>query len=193
MSTVNPAAAAEHDHDHDDHHGHHELSFIRKYVFSTDHKMIAVQFLIPTLLMLLVGGSLALGVRWQLAWPWQNMPVFGQMFGSEGGQISPEFYTMLFTMHATVMIFLVIIPVLAGAFGNFLIPLMIGADDMAFPRLNMLSYWFMWPALVCFGLSFHFGGGPAGGWPEREHRQRPAKPDLSGGGGCAQCSLSGLL
>ena len=84
-----------------------------------------------------------------------------------GGQISPEFYTMLFTMHASVMIFLVIIPILAGAFGNFLIPLMIGADDMAFPVLNMLSYWFMWPAIACFGLSFTVGGlnaAPAQGW-----------------------------
>ena len=65
----------------------------------------------------------------------------------------PEFYTMLFTMHATVMIFFVIIPILAGAFGNFLIPLMIGADDMAFPTLNMLCYWFMWPAFICIGYS----------------------------------------
>src|SRR4029079_14208472 len=74
-------------------------------------------------------------------------------------------YTMLFTMHATVMIFLVIIPILAGAFGNFLIPLMIGADDMAFPTLNMLSYWFMWPAFICFGSSFFVaGGGPSSGW-----------------------------
>ena len=80
------------------------------------------------------------------------MPVIGKMlFSGEGGQISPEFYTMLFTMHATVMIFFVIIPILAGAFGNFLIPLMIGADDMAFPTLNMLSYWFMWPAFICIG------------------------------------------
>ena len=74
---------------------------------------------------------------------------------------------MLFTMHASVMIFLVIIPVLAGAFGNFLIPLQIGADDMAFPVLNMLSYWFMWPAIFCFGYSFIAGGataGPANGW-----------------------------
>ncbi len=70
------------------------------------------------------------------------------LFAEQGGQISPEFYTMLFTMHATVMIFFVIIPILAGAFGNYLIPLMIGADDMAFPTLNMLSYWFMWPAFL---------------------------------------------
>ena len=143
-------------------HGHHELSFIQKYVFSTDHKMIGMQFLFTTLLMLMVGGGLALGVRWQLAFPWTSMPIFGPLFANTGGQISPEFYTMLFTMHATVMIFLVIIPVLAGAFGNFLIPLMIGADDMAFPVLNMLSYWFMIPAIACFGLSFYFGGAAAG-------------------------------
>ena len=109
-------------------------SFLSTYVFSSDHKIIGIQFLFSTLLWFLVGGLLALGVRWQLAWPWTDMPVIGKMlFSAEGGQISPEFYTMLFTMHATVMIFFVIIPLLAGAFGNFLIPLMIGADDMAFP------------------------------------------------------------
>ena len=92
------------------------------------------------------------------------MPILGKLlFAAEGGQIAPEFYTMLFTMHATVMIFLVIIPILAGAFGNFLIPLMIGADDMAFPTLNMLSYWFMWPAFICFGCSFFVDGDGAGG------------------------------
>ena len=157
--------ALEHGHDHDHAHGahgHHELSFVKKYVFSTDHKMIGMQFLFTTLLILMVGGALALGVRWQVAFPWTSMPLFGPMFAETGGQISPEFYTMLFTMHATVMIFLVIIPVLAGAFGNFLIPLMIGADDMAFPVLNMLSYWFMIPAIACFGLSFYFGGAAAG-------------------------------
>ncbi|MFO1095732.1 MAG: cbb3-type cytochrome c oxidase subunit I [Planctomycetaceae bacterium] len=165
MSTISPTADALHGHGDDAHaHHHHEISFIRKYVFSTDHKMIGIQFLITTLLMLLVGGALALGVRWQLAFRWESMPLFGGLFAAEGGQISPDFYTMLFTMHATVMIFLVIIPILAGAFGNFLIPLMIGADDMAFPTLNMLSYWFMWPAIACFGLSFLFGGGPAAGW-----------------------------
>ena len=87
------------------------------------------------------------------------------LFPNEGGQISPEFYTMLFTMHATIMIFFVIIPILAGAFGNFLIPLMIGADDMAFPTLNMLSYWFMWPAFICMTASFfREGGASASGW-----------------------------
>ncbi len=151
-------------------HHEHELSFVRKYVFSTDHKIIGIQFLITTLMMLLLGGSLALAVRWQLAFPWEYLPILGRLipeFAVQSGQISAEFYTMLFTMHATVMIFLVIIPILAGAFGNFLIPLMIGADDMAFPTLNMLSYWFMWPAIGCFLLSFVAGGvtaGPAAGW-----------------------------
>lgn len=168
MSTLNPTlpGSAEHDHDHGGHHHDHgPQSFISKYVFSKDHKIIGIQFLITNLIMLMVGGALALGVRWQLAFPWQNMPIVGgALFGAEGGTIPPEYYTMLFTMHATVMIFLVIIPVLAGAFGNFLIPLQVGADDMAFPTLNMLSYWFMWPAIFCFGASFFFGGGPAGGW-----------------------------
>ena len=126
-------AAAEQADEHADHadHGAHKLTlggFLGTYVFSRDHKVIGLQFLFSTLLWFLVGGLLALGIRWQLAWPWQNMPVLGNMlFSAEGGQISPEFYTTLFTMHATVMIFFVIIPILAGAFGNFLIPLMIGA------------------------------------------------------------------
>ena len=156
-----------HGHDHAAHahdaHGHHELSFVKKYVFSEDHKMIGMQFFFTTLLMLFLGGGLALGVRWQVAFPWTDLPILGRiLFADAGGQMSPEFYTMLFTMHATVMIFLVIIPILAGAFGNFLIPLMVGADDMAFPKLNMMSYWFMWPAIVFFGLSFYHGGAAAG-------------------------------
>jgi cytochrome c oxidase subunit I len=165
MSAISPTIDTAHGHA-DLAHGHgHTQSFISKYVFSTDHKIIGVQFLITTLFMLMVGGALALGVRWQLAFPWESMPIFGQLFPKEGGQISPDFYTMLFTMHATVMIFLVIIPILAGAFGNFLIPLMIGADDMAFPTLNMLSYWFMWPAIGCFFAAFFSAGyGAAGGW-----------------------------
>ncbi len=142
------------------------MSFVSTYVFSRDHKIIGLQFLFSTLLWFLVGGLLALGIRWQLAWPWSNMPVIGPMlFSAEGGQISPEFYTTLFTMHATVMIFFVIIPILAGAFGNYLIPLMIGADDMAFPTLNMLSYWLMWPAFLLIGASFFTAPyGAGGGW-----------------------------
>ncbi len=162
MSTTTADAGAHGDAAHHE----HTQSFISKYVFSFDHKVIGLQFLFSTLIWFLVGGLLALGIRWQLAWPWTDMPVIGKLaFASEGGQISPEFYTVLFTMHATVMIFFVIIPILAGAFGNYLIPLMIGADDMAFPTLNMLSYWFMWPAFVCMGISFFVpGGAAAGGW-----------------------------
>jgi cytochrome c oxidase subunit 1 len=143
----------------------HRGSFLTTYVFSRDHKIIGIQFLFSTLIWFFIGGLLALGVRWQLAWPWSQMPILGKLlYASEGGQIAPETYTMLFTMHATVMIFLVIIPILAGAFGNFLIPLMIGAEDMAFPTLNMLSYWFMWPAFIFFGASFFVGAAPGAGW-----------------------------
>ncbi|MDP6447459.1 MAG: cbb3-type cytochrome c oxidase subunit I, partial [Pirellulaceae bacterium] len=140
--------------------------FVSTYIFSRDHKIIGMQFLFSTLLWFLVGGLLALGIRWQLAWPWQPMPVVGELlFKAEGGQISPEFYTMLFTMHATVMIFFVIIPILVGAFGNFVVPLQIGARDMAFPKLNMLSYWLFWPAAVIALLGFFVeGGAMGGGW-----------------------------
>lgn len=174
MSTLDHAAQSTHEHDDHGHGGHgahayHQPTLWEQLAalptFSRDHKVIGMQFLMTTLIMLMVGGALALGVRWQLAFPFQRMPILGDiLFGSQGGIIAPETYTMLFTMHATVMIFLVIIPILAGAFGNFLIPLMIGADDMAFPLLNALSYWFMLPAIFFFGLSFAFGGGPAGGW-----------------------------
>ncbi len=147
------------DHGHHDHGGYHN-TFIGKYIFSFDHKVIGLQFLFSSLFWLMVGGALALGVRWQLAFPWQNVPLVGPyLFRSEGGQMSPEFYTMLFTMHASVMIFLVIIPFLLGAFANYLIPLQIGYKDMAFPTLNMLSYWFMWPGFICFVLSFLQEGG----------------------------------
>lgn len=144
----------------------HTSSFLKTYVFSLDHKIIGLQFLFSTLIWFIVGGLLALGIRWQLAYPWRPMPILGEMVGqAEGGQIAPEVYTMLVTMHATVMIFFVIIPILAGAFGNYLIPLMIGADDMAFPTLNMLSYWFMWPAFIAMGGSFFVDGGASqGGW-----------------------------
>ena len=155
---------------HTEEHGHdsHAGGFLSTYVFSLDHKIIGLQFLFSTLIWFLIGGLLALGIRWQLAYPWKPMPVLGEMLaGPEGGQIAPENYTMLVTMHATVMIFFVIIPILAGAFGNFLIPLMIGADDMAVPTLNMLSYWFMWPAFIAMGLSFFVEGGASAGGLDR--------------------------
>ncbi|HYG78731.1 MAG TPA: cbb3-type cytochrome c oxidase subunit I, partial [Planctomycetota bacterium] len=138
-------------------HDHHEPSFFFKYIWSTDHKMIGKQFLITGLFFLMVGGALALAVRWKLAWPNAPMPLLGE--------IKAERYNMLFTMHASVMIFFVIIPLLAGAFGNFLIPLMIGARDMAFPWLNAASYWIMWPAMIIISASFFAPEGAAqAGW-----------------------------
>jgi cytochrome c oxidase subunit 1 len=144
----------------------HHLPFWRKYIFSTDHKVIGIQFLFTSLLMFVVGGLLAMAVRWQLAWPKrEEIPVVGKMLFGEGGFVTPEDYTMLFTMHGSIMIFFVIIPILVGAFGNYLIPLQIGAPDMAFPKLNMLSYWMVVPSLtiMCTGF-FVEGGAAAAGW-----------------------------
>src|SRR6266481_2936380 len=124
-------------------HAHPEMGFLSKYFFSLDHKVIGIQFLFTSLIFLVIGGILALLVRVQLAWPHAEIPLISWMFPDNGGRMPESFYTMLFSMHATVMIFFVIIPLLGGAFGNFCIPLMIGAKDMAFPKLNMMSYWFM--------------------------------------------------
>ncbi|MCE2804780.1 MAG: cbb3-type cytochrome c oxidase subunit I, partial [Gemmataceae bacterium] len=155
------------------HVGHHQPGFVGRYIFSTDHKVIGIQYLFSAILFLLVGGGLALLVRLQVGYPDESIGILTRFIpglakhipAEWGGRMSPEFYTMLFTMHATVMIFLVIIPWLTGAFGNFLIPLMIGAKDMAFPILNMLSYWFMWPAFGLLMASFFVDGGASGvGW-----------------------------
>src|SRR5215210_475482 len=146
-------------------HTHHELSFIRKYIFSEDHKIIGIQFLFTSIIFLGLGGLLALMVRIQLAWPHAEIPIIHQFFKHNGGRIDESFYNMLFTMHASVMIFFVIIPFLTGAFGNFTIPLMIGAPDMEFPKLNMMSYWVLWPGFVLILLAFFVeGSGPGAGW-----------------------------
>ena len=150
------------------HAGHHEeLGFLRTYVFSTDHKMIARQFLFLGLSMLVVGGSLAMLMRWQLAWPETAVPGMGWVAEPTmyEGIIPPQTYNMLFTMHATIMIFFVVMPIMVGCFGNFLIPLMIGARDMAFPVLNMLSFWIGLAAGVVMVASFFVpGGAAASGW-----------------------------
>jgi len=147
------------------HEAHHELGFVRTYIFSTDHKMIARQFLFLGLFMMVIGGLLAMLIRWQLAWPETPVPGLGWLLRETEGVIPPETYNMLFTMHATLMIFFVIMPILAGAFGNFCIPLMIGARDMAFPRLNMLSFWTGAVAGVLMLAGFFVPGGhAAAGW-----------------------------
>ena len=152
---------------HVEHAHHEELGFWRTYVFSTDHKMIGKQFLFLGLFMMVLGGLLALMLRWQLAWPETAVPGFGwvpEPYMYEG-IIPPEFYNMLFTMHATIMIFFVVMPILVGCFGNFLIPLMIGARDMAFPTLNLLSFWVgALAGVVMLGGFFVPGGHAASGW-----------------------------
>ncbi|HZZ81792.1 MAG TPA: cbb3-type cytochrome c oxidase subunit I [Gemmataceae bacterium] len=146
-------------------HAHHEIGFIRKYIFSEDHKIIGIQFLFTSIIFLGLGGILALLVRIQLAWPHAEIPILSDYFKDNAGRMSEATYNMLFTMHASVMIFFVIIPFLTGAFGNFTIPLMIGAGDMAFPKLNMMSYWILWPAFVMISFSFFVDGGAASsGW-----------------------------
>ncbi|MFQ5898699.1 MAG: cbb3-type cytochrome c oxidase subunit I [Candidatus Methylomirabilia bacterium] len=152
---------------HELHVHHEELGFWRTYVFSTDHKMIGRQFLFLGLFMAIIAGLMAMLIRWELAWPetavpglwWLPEPHFYE------GIIPPETYNMLFTMHGTLMIFFVIMPVMVGGFGNFLIPLMVGARDMAFPRLNMLSFWVgLASGLVMLSGFFVPGGHAASGW-----------------------------
>jgi cytochrome c oxidase subunit 1 len=142
-------------------------SFLRKYVFSLDHKVIGKQYLGYSLFMLVMGGLLAMLVRWQLAFPGRPLEFMGKLApsGMPGGVMLPEYYNSLFTMHATIMIFFAIMPLLIGAFGNYVIPLQIGARDMAFPRLNMLSFWTAVPAAVLILWSFFIQGGAAqSGW-----------------------------
>jgi cytochrome c oxidase subunit 1 len=141
--------------------------FIHKYVFSTDHKIIGIQFLLMSLLFLLAGGTLAMLMRWQLGFPGRPLPggsVLPETM-AQSGVILPEFYNALVTMHGTFMVFFAIMPLLVGVFGNYLIPLKIGAPDMAFPRLNMLSFWTAVPAgLLMLAGFFVEGGSAAAGW-----------------------------
>ncbi len=145
----------------------HELPFIRKYIFSTDHKIIGIQFLLFSLLFLLLGGMLAGMMRWQLGFPDAPMPV-GTILPetmAPDGILLPEFYNSLVTMHGTFMVFFAIMPLLVGVFGNYLIPLKIGAPDMAFPRLNMASFWIAVPAGILMLAGFFVEGGhAAAGW-----------------------------
>jgi cytochrome c oxidase subunit 1 len=166
-----------------DAHGH-EPSFLRKYVFSTDHKVIGIQFLFMSLLFLLLGGLLALVVRWQLGWPSDpEMPLPGGSALPESmvnaGIVLPEFYNSAVTMHGTIMIFFAIMPLLVGVFANYLIPLQIGAPDMAFPRLNMASFWTALPAGVIMVAGFFVvGGHSAAGWTQ--YPPLSANPEYTG-------------
>ena len=153
---------------HDDHHvHHHKETFISKYVFSQDHKMIAKQFLATGIIWAIIGGLFSVLFRLQLGYPDETFPILETFFGSKaaGGRIQPEFYYSLVTMHGTVLIFFVLTAGLSGTFANFLIPLQIGARDMASPFLNMLSYWFFFAASVVMLSSLFVQTAPAsGGW-----------------------------
>src|ERR687888_1334964 len=147
---------------------HEEFGFWRKYIFSTDHKVIGIQYAITGLLFLLFGFSLMMLMRWQLAYPGAALPLLGQLLGESrmpGGTMLPEFYNELGAMHGTIMVFLGVVPLAVGGFGNFVMPLQIGAPDMAFPKLNMMSYWVYFLGGVTMLASFFVPGGAAqSGW-----------------------------
>lgn len=151
---------------HGEHHAHHE-TFISKYVFSQDHKTIAKQFLITGIVWAIIGGLFSVLFRLQLGFPEQTFPILETFFGkgAKGGVIQPEFYYALITIHGTVLVFFVLTAGLSGTFANLLIPLQIGARDMASPFLNMLSYWFFFLAsIIMFSSLFVHTGPAAGGW-----------------------------
>ena len=142
-------------------------SLLRRYVFSTDHKVIGIQYILTGLVMAVAGAGLALLIRLQLGWPTGPKPLLGALFpaGMPGGIMTPEFYLALVTMHGTIMVFFFISYVLVSGLGNYLIPLQIGARDMAFPFLNMLSYWVALLAAAVMLASFLVeGGAAAAGW-----------------------------
>jgi cytochrome c oxidase subunit I len=154
------------EHGHHEEHHHHE-TFITKYVFSQDHKMIAKQFLITGMIWAIIGGLFSVIFRLQLGYPEQSFPWLEDFLGhwAKGGKLDPEFYYALVTMHGTILVFFVLTAGLSGTFSNFLIPLQVGARDMASPFLNMLSYWFFFLSSVIMFTSLFVQTGPAsGGW-----------------------------
>ena len=157
---------ASHDVYEEEHHGHKE-TFISKYVFSMDHKTISKQFLITGIFWAIIGGFFSVLFRLQLGFPDQSFPFLETLFGhwAQGGKISPEFYYGLITMHGTILVFFVLTAGLSGTYANLLIPLQIGARDMASPFLNMLSYWFFFLAGCIMLASLFISTGPAAvGW-----------------------------
>lgn len=154
-------------HAHADHHEHHPETFWSKYVFSMDHKMIAKQFLITGIIMAVIGMVLSVLFRIQLGWPDETFPFLERILGkwAKDGRLDPSFYMSMVTIHGTIMVFFVLTAGLSGTFSNLLIPLQIGARDMASPFLNMLSYWFFFAASVIMTWSLFIETGPAGpGW-----------------------------
>jgi len=160
------AAAHVDDHDHDHDHEHHE-TFITKYIFSQDHKMIAKQFLLTGMFWAIIGGAMSSIFRLQLGFPDADLSWLQPLLGKwiVDGKLDQGFYLALVTMHGTIMVFFVLTAGLSGTFSNFLIPLQIGARDMASGFMNMLSYWFFFVSGVIMFISLFIETGPAsGGW-----------------------------
>ncbi len=161
------------DHFHDHHHGDkYQSNFVTTYIFSQDHKMIAKQFLITGMFWAIIGGLMSLVFRLQLGFPEESMawlkPILGKWITVNDagmGTLAPEFYYALVTMHGTIIVFFVLTAGLSGTFSNLLIPLQVGARDMASPLLNMMSYWFFFLAGVVMFASLFLNTGPfSGGW-----------------------------
>ncbi len=158
-------------HDDHGHHEHHEPSFWSKYIFSTDHKTIGIQYGLTALCFMLFGFGLMILMRWQIAHPGIPVPLIGPLLEKALGQvaargaISPELYNSFGAMHGTIMVFLGIVPLAFAAFGNYVVPLMIGAPDMTFPRVNMASYYAYFIGGLVMLVSFFIPGGAAqAGW-----------------------------
>ena len=164
------AMSHEHDHHEHDHHEehHHKDTFITKYIFSIDHKMIAKQYLITGIVMGLIGVGMSMLFRMQLAWPEESFKIFSFFLGERmapGGVMNNENYLALVTIHGTIMVFFVLTAGLSGTFSNLLIPLQIGARDMASGFMNMISYWLFFLSSVIMVISLFVESGPASaGW-----------------------------
>ncbi|RYF25140.1 MAG: cytochrome c oxidase subunit I [Flavobacteriales bacterium] len=163
------AEAHDHDHGHDhEHEHHHKETFITKYIFSIDHKMIAKQYLITGIIMGIIGIAMSLLFRMQLAWPEESFKIFNVLLGDKfapDGVMANDIYLALVTIHGTIMVFFVLTAGLSGTFSNLLIPLQIGARDMASGFMNMISYWLFFLSAVIMLSSLFVEAGPASaGW-----------------------------
>ena len=159
------------DNDHAHEHGHQHPGFWRQYIFSTDHKVIGIQYGLGALSFMLFGFFLMLLMRWQMAHPGEPVPVGGWLLEKTLGQVaakgalSADLYNSFGAMHGTIMVFLGVVPLAFAAFGNYVVPLMIGAPDMAFPRVNMASYQCYVLGGIVMLVSFFIPGGAAqAGW-----------------------------
>jgi len=163
MSALGHELTHDHAHDH-----HHKETFITKYIFSTDHKMIAKQYLVTGVIMGVIGIAMSLLFRIQIAWPEESFRIFSWLLGDEfapGGVMRNDIYLALVTIHGTIMVFFVLTAGLSGTFSNLLIPLQLGARDMASGFINMLSYWIFFISCAIMISSLFVESGPASaGW-----------------------------